>query len=129
MTHKRSRSPFDRTHGLSSARGGFVHWWVQRVTAVALIPLTLWFTATMIARARDDYAALMMWLGAPITTVLMVLFLIALFCHMALGLQVVIEDYVHANRIKIPTVIAIHLASFALAAAGVIATLRIALSG
>jgi succinate dehydrogenase / fumarate reductase membrane anchor subunit len=71
----------------------------------------------------------MMWLGAPITTVLMVLFLIAIFCHMALGLQVVIEDYIHANRIKIPMVIAIHLASFALAAAGVIATLRIALKG
>lgn len=129
MTHKHRRSPFDRTHGLGSARGGFGHWWVQRVSAVALIPLTVWFSAAVIAHAGDDYSVLMMWLSAPVTTVLMVLFLIALFCHMALGLQVVIEDYVHANRIKIPIVIAIHLTSFGLAAAGVVATLRIALTG
>jgi succinate dehydrogenase hydrophobic membrane anchor protein len=66
---------------------------------------------------------------APFTTVVMVLLLIALFYHMGLGLQVVVEDYVHTDRIKIPAVIAIHLASFALAAAGIVATLRIALGG
>jgi succinate dehydrogenase / fumarate reductase, membrane anchor subunit len=129
MAHKQTRSSFDRTQGLGSAREGVAHWWMQRVTAVALIPLTLWFAASLIARARDDYGTLILWLRSPFTSVLMVLLLIALFCHMALGLQVVVEDYVHSGRIKIPAVVVIHLASFALAAAGIVTTLRIAFGG
>ncbi len=123
------RSPFGRTQGLGSAREGVGHWWMQRVTALALVPLTLWFAASLIARARSDYATLILWLRTPFTTVLMVLLLIALFYHMALGLQVVVEDYVHTDRIKMPTVVVIHLGCFALAAAGIIATLRIAFGG
>jgi succinate dehydrogenase / fumarate reductase membrane anchor subunit len=126
MITNRRRSPFDHTQGLGSAREGVDHWWTQRVTAVALIPLTLWFAAALMARARGDYGALILWLRAPVTTVLMVLLLIALLYHMALGLQVVIEDYVHDDRIKIPAVIAIRLGSFALAVTGIIAVLRIA---
>jgi succinate dehydrogenase / fumarate reductase membrane anchor subunit len=126
MAHKQTRSSFDHTQGLGSARGGVGHWWMQRVTALALIPLTLWFAASLIARARDDYGAFILWLRSPFTTVSMVLLLIALFYHMALGLQVVVEDYVHNDRIKMPTVVVIHLGCFALAAAGIIATLRIA---
>jgi succinate dehydrogenase / fumarate reductase, membrane anchor subunit len=126
MARKQTRSPFDRTQGLGSAREGVGHWWMQRVTALALIPLTLWFAASLIARARDDYGAFILWLHSPFTSVLMVLLLIALFYHMALGLQVVVEDYVHTDRIKMPTVVVIQLGCFALAAAGIIATLRIA---
>lgn len=70
-----------------------------------------------------------LWLRTPFTTVLMVLLLIALFYHMALGLQVVVEDYVHTDRIKVPAVVAINLGAFALAVAGIIATLRIAFGG
>jgi succinate dehydrogenase / fumarate reductase membrane anchor subunit len=102
---------------------------MQRVTAVALVPLTLWLTASLIAHARDDHGIFIIWLRTPFTTVLMVLLLIALFYHMSLGLQVVVEDYVHADRIKIPTVVVIHLVSFVLAAAGIVATLRIAFGG
>jgi succinate dehydrogenase / fumarate reductase membrane anchor subunit len=80
MITNRRRSPFDHTQGLGSAREGVDHWWTQRVTAVALIPLTLWFAAALMARARGDYGALILWLRAPVTTVLMVL-----FYHMALG--------------------------------------------
>jgi succinate dehydrogenase membrane anchor subunit len=126
MARKQTRTSFDRTQGLGSAREGLGHWWIQRVTAMALIPLTLWLTASLIARARDDYGAFILWLRSPFSSVLMVLLLIALFYHMALGLQVVVEDYVHADRIKIPTVVVIHLASFALAVAGIVTTLRIA---
>ena len=99
------------------------------MTAVTLVPLTLWFAASLIKRAADDYDAFILWLRAPLTTVLMVLLLSALFYHLALGLQVVVEDYVHNDRIKIPAVVAIHLASFALAVAGIFATLRIAFRG
>lgn len=126
MTEHRRRSPFDKTQGLGSAREGVEHWWAQRVTAVALIPLTLWFAAALMAHARSDYGVFVSWLRAPVTTVLMVLLLIALFYHMALGLQVVVEDYVHDDRVKIPAVIAIRLGSFALAVAGIIAVLRVA---
>ena len=126
MARKQTRTSFDRTQGLGSAREGVGHWWMQRVTALALIPLTLWFAASLIARAGDDYGAFILWLRSSFTSVSMVLLLIALFYHMALGLQVVVEDYVHTDRIKMPTVVVIHLGCFALAAAGIIATLRIA---
>jgi succinate dehydrogenase / fumarate reductase, membrane anchor subunit len=129
MAGKQTQTSFGRAQGLGSAREGFGHWWVQRVTAVALIPLTLWLTASLIARARDDYGAFILWLRSPFSSVLMVLLLIALFYHMALGLQVVVEDYVHTDRIKIPTVVVIHLASFALAVGGIVTTLRIAFGG
>ncbi len=102
---------------------------MQRVTAVALVPLTLWIAASLFARARSDYGAFTLWLGTPFTTVLMVLLLIALFYHMALGLQVVVEDYVHTERVKIPAVVVIHLGCFTVAVAGIIATLRIAFGG
>jgi len=129
MARKQTPTSFDRTQGLGSAREGVGHWWMQRVTALALIPLTLWLAASLIARARDDYGTFILWLRSPFTSVFMVLLLMALFYHMALGLQVVIEDYVHTDRIKIPTVVVINLGAFALAVAGIIATLRIAFGG
>lgn len=129
MTRKPLRSAFDRTQDLGSAREGIGHWWVQRVTALALIPLTLWFAASLIASARGDYSALILWLRSPFTSVSMVLLLIALFYHMALGLRVVVEDYVHSDRIKMPAVVFINFMSFGLAAAGIVTTLRIAFGG
>lgn len=102
---------------------------MQRVAAVALIPLTLWIAASLFAGTRSDYGAFILWLRTPFTTVLIVLLLIALFYHMALGLQVVAEDYVHSERMKIPAVVVIHLACFALAVVGIVATLRIAFGG
>jgi succinate dehydrogenase / fumarate reductase membrane anchor subunit len=116
----------ERVQGLGSAREGVGHWWMQRVTAVALIPLTLWFAAALIKHAGDKYTSLVLWLQAPLVTISMVLLLCALFYHMALGLQVVAEDYIHVDRVKVSVVILIHLTSFALAAAGILATLRIA---
>lgn len=123
------RSPLGRARGLGSAREGVEHWWMQRVTAAALIPLTLWFVVSLIALTGSDYNAFIAWLKAPFVAILMVLVLVALFHHMALGLQVVVEDYVHSDRAKIPTVVAIRLACFALAVAGIFATVRIAFDG
>jgi succinate dehydrogenase / fumarate reductase membrane anchor subunit len=129
MTRRHSPSPFVHTQGLGSAREGVAHWWTQRVTAVALVPLTLWFASALMAHASGDYGIFIEWLRAPVTTVLMVMLLIALFYHMALGLQVVVEDYVHTDWIKMPTIMMIYLGCFALAVAGIIATLRIAFGG
>jgi succinate dehydrogenase / fumarate reductase membrane anchor subunit len=129
MDGQRMRSPLGRARGLGSAREGVEHWWMQRVSAAALIPLTLWFVVSLIGLTGSDYNAFIAWLKAPFVAILMVLVLVALFHHMALGLQVVVEDYVHSDRAKIPTVVAIHLACFALAVAGISATVRIAFDG
>ncbi|MEO6781821.1 MAG: succinate dehydrogenase, hydrophobic membrane anchor protein [Bradyrhizobium sp.] len=122
------RSPLARAIGLGSAKEGVGAWWAERVSAVALLPLTLWFTASIIAHTCSDYATLIVWLRTPLAAILMMLLLIALFYHTALGLQVVIEDYVHSAT-KFAAVIAVRLGCCALATAGVVAILRIALSG
>jgi succinate dehydrogenase membrane anchor subunit len=126
MDRQPMRSPLGHAIGLGSAKEGVEHWWTERVTAVALVPLTLWFVASIIAHTGSDYASFIAWVGTPMTTILMILLLIALFYHTALGLQVVIEDYVHSGA-KILAVVAMRLGCFALAAAGIVAILRIAL--
>jgi len=119
------RSPLGQALGLGSAKNGVEHWWLQRVTAIALVPLTVWFTASLIAHADGDYPMFIAWLRTPIATILMALLLITLFYHAALGLQVVIEDYVH-SKMKIPALLSVRFGCFALAVAGILATLRIA---
>jgi succinate dehydrogenase / fumarate reductase membrane anchor subunit len=127
MVKTDKRSPLARAQGLGSARGGVKHWWAQRVSAIALLPLTLWFLGSIIAHAGSDYAAFIGWLKTPLTDISMVLLLLALFHHTALGLQVVIEDYIHSNA-KFAAVITVRLGCIALASAGIIAILRIAFS-
>ena len=102
------RSPLARAIGLGSAKEGVGHWWAERVSAVALVPLTLWFVASIIAHTGSDYATFIVWLRTPLAAILMILLLIALFYHTALGLQVVIEDYVHSGA-KFAAVIAVRL--------------------
>jgi succinate dehydrogenase / fumarate reductase membrane anchor subunit len=126
MDRQRMRSPLGRARGLGSAREGVESWWLERVMAVALVPLTLWFAASLIALGRSDYATFIAWLKTPLAALLMVLLLIALFTHLALGLRVVIEDYVHSGA-KIPALLAARFACFALGIAGILATLRIVL--
>jgi succinate dehydrogenase / fumarate reductase membrane anchor subunit len=125
MGRYRIQTPFGRAAGLGSAKSGFEHWWIQRITAVALLPLTIWFIGSLIAYSGSDHGTFVRWLGAPINTVFMVLLLIALFWHAALGLQVVIEDYVHSGA-KFWALIAVRFACFGLAVIGIVATLRIA---
>ena len=122
------RTPLARAMGLGSAKEGVGAWWAERVSAVALVPLALWFAASIIAHTGSDYATFIVWLRTPLAAILMILLLIALFYHTALGLQVVIEDYVHSAT-KFAAVIAVRLGCCALATAGVVAILRIALSG
>jgi succinate dehydrogenase / fumarate reductase membrane anchor subunit len=125
MNRPSFRSPFGRAIGLGSAKTGSGHWLAQRVTAVALVPLTLWFVASMIAHVGSDYPAFIAWLRTPFVASGMILLLIALFHHTALGLRVVIEDYVHSGA-RFAAVIAIQLCCYGLAVVGIIATLRIA---
>jgi len=125
---KDMRSPLGRAIGLGSAKEGVKEWWAERVSAVALVPLTLWFAAAIIAHTGSGHAAFIAWLRTPLATILMILLLIALFHHTALGLQVVIKDYMHSGA-RFAAVMAVRLGCFALAAAGIVATLRMAFSG
>ena len=125
MDRYRFRSPLGRAVGLGSAKAGFGHWWTERMTAVALVPLSVWFAASLIAHSGGGYETFTVWLGSPVTAVLMILLLIALFWHAALGLQVVIEDYVHSGA-KVWALLATRFLCFALAVAGILATLRVA---
>jgi len=120
------RSPLGRAVGLGSAKEGVEHWWLQRITAVALVPLSLWFVTAIIRLVGADVDTVADWVGRPLPAILLVLLLIATFWHAALGLQVVIEDYVHAELTKLGLVIGVRLACFALAVAGIFAVLSIA---
>ncbi|HWI29700.1 MAG TPA: succinate dehydrogenase, hydrophobic membrane anchor protein [Stellaceae bacterium] len=129
MGRRELRSPLGRAIGLGSAKEGVQHWWAQRVSAMALVLLGLWFVAALIAHAGADHAAVVHWLHAPVTAVLMVLLLAVVFYHAALGMQVVIEDYVHSEWLKLFSLLVMRLISFVLAAAGIFAVLRIAFGG
>jgi succinate dehydrogenase / fumarate reductase membrane anchor subunit len=119
------RTPFASATGLGSAKEGVEHWWAQRVTAVALILLGLWFVGSLIALAGADHLRVIAWLHGPLAALLTMLMLVAMFYHTALGLQVVIEDYVHSEGVKIAAIVALRLLCWALAAAGIFAVLRI----
>ncbi|HUH84809.1 MAG TPA: succinate dehydrogenase, hydrophobic membrane anchor protein [Stellaceae bacterium] len=126
MAETRLRSPLGRAIGLGSAKEGVEHWWAQRVSAVALVVLGLWFAASLIAHAGAERSAVILWLQSPVPAVLAILLLIALFYHAALGLQVVIEDYVQPEWLKVSSLVAMRLICFAVAVAGIYAVLRIA---
>jgi len=126
---KSLRSPISRARGLGSAKEGVSHWWTQRLTALALIPLGIWFVASVVCLAGADHAAITQWLAAPFTLLALSLTLIAAFYHAVLGLQVVIEDYIHTKAVKVALVILIQFAAFAFTAAGIIALLMTAFAG
>jgi succinate dehydrogenase / fumarate reductase membrane anchor subunit len=123
------RSPIARARGLGSARDGTHHWWHQRVTAVALVTLTIWFVVSLIRIAPEGQAAVRAWLASPLTMVALILAIIAGFWHAALGVQVVIEDYVHAKGWRIGLDMAVKFIAVGLAVAGVVAILRIGFGG
>jgi succinate dehydrogenase / fumarate reductase membrane anchor subunit len=125
MSPRDLRSPLGRALGLGSARDGARPWWRERVSAIVLLPLMVWFVASIVFHMGSDYAVTIAWLRTPLASICMVLMLIALFYHTALGLTVVIEDYVHSG-LKFAVLTTMRLGCFVLAVAGILAVLRIA---
>ena len=121
------RTPLSAALGLGAAKAGFSHWWLQRVTSVALIPLLLWFAFSVATFGDMHYAAFVGWVGSPIPTVLLILLLVTLFYHLQLGLRVIIEDYVHVEWMKLAGILTINFICVFLSVLGVVAVLKIAL--
>ncbi len=123
------QSPLGRVRGLGSAKEGTGAWFAERLTALALIPLTLWFVAVVIAGLDADYAAMTAWMAWPGNLTLMVLLLGFAFWHMALGLTVILEDYVHNKPVEMAAIIAVKLGSLLLGVFSVVAVLKIGVGG
>lgn len=124
---KHLRTPLKTVRGLGSARGGTHHFTVQRITAVALVPLSLWFVWIALSLVHLDYAGARTLMAHPVHAVLMVAFVISVFWHAQLGLQVVIEDYVHSPGLEIAFQLAVKFLCVLGAVACVLAIVRIAL--
>lgn len=126
----RYRTPLAEARGLGSAHHGTGHWIAQRVSAIALIPLTLWFCFSLFYTVfTADYAVAIAWIRQPWIALALILLTGAVFYHSQLGLQVIIEDYVHTPWRKAAALIAMKLFSWLLAVAGILAVLKIAFGG
>ena len=123
------RSPLGQAKGLGSAKEGVHHWWAQRVTAVALIPLTLWFAYKVAILSMADYQTVAASIGSPWSAALIISLIVAAFYHAALGMQVIFEDYIPQKAIRISAIMATNLLLFLLGTAAIVAVVRIALGG
>lgn len=120
------RTPLARARGLGSAKDGTAHWVVQRITAVALVPLSLWFVVSILMLMHQDYVSVVNWMHAPWNAILLVLLVLTVYWHAYLGLQVVVEDYVHVAWVKVSAIVLLRLLAVVLTAIGIFVALRIA---
>jgi len=119
------RTPLGRARGLGSAKAGTRHWWQQRLTAVILVPLTLWVMATIVSVTTLGYDAITLWLQSPFNASLILVFLLALFHHAQLGVQVVIEDYVHSEWQKISCIILVRFLTLFAGLVSILSVLKV----
>ncbi len=119
------RAPLSKVRGLGSAKEGVHHWWAQRLTAIALVPLSLWFIVSLATMTGLDHQAVTQWMQSPIIAVLLILFIIALFYHVQLGVQVVIEDYVSCKVIRITSLVLLNFVVLFAGLASAIAVLKV----
>lgn len=123
------RSPIGKVRGLGSAKEGTHHFWVQRVSAVALVPLTIWLVASLVCLTGAGRDEVLDWLSHPLPAILMILLTAAGFFHLKLGIQVILEDYVHGEGAKLATSLLNTFVCFAGGAVSVFAVLKIAFGG
>jgi succinate dehydrogenase / fumarate reductase membrane anchor subunit len=116
-----------RVRGLGSAKSGLAHWWAQRLTAIALVPLSLWFIVSVLHLLGAPHDAMVDWISGPWTIVLMIALVVATFHHAQLGLQVVIEDYIHHDAARLASLIAVKGAAILLGMACVVSVLKLGL--
>jgi succinate dehydrogenase / fumarate reductase membrane anchor subunit len=127
--HTTLRSPLGRVRGLGSAKSGVHHWWMQRVTSIALLPLSIWLVFALAGMAGAGHAEAVAWIGRPLNAVLLLAFLAAAFHHTAAGVQVIVEDYANSEWAKMATILAVKGLCVLLWLAASLAVLRIAVGG
>ena len=123
------RSDLGRARGLGANKGGTEHWMAERLTALALVPLTLWFVYSVISLLGAPRAVAMAWAGSPVNATLLIALLLITFKHLVLGVQVVMEDYIRSEGIRFASVVALKAAAGLFCIAGVIATIKLAFAG
>lgn len=123
------RTPISHTKGLGSAKEGLGHWSAQRLTAIANVVLVIWFLISAMTLAGADYQETRAWLASPVSAGLMLLLIASAFYHAKLGLQVVIEDYVHHEGLKIAALAAVTLGAIGLGVMCAVAILKTSLAG
>jgi len=121
------RSPLGKVRGLGAGKNGTHHWWMQKLTSIALIPLTIWFVSSIVQMTGSDYEVVINWMNSPIVAVLMLLFVVTGIYHLKLGLQVIIEDYIHDEGSKIFFQILVTFGCVAVGTTAVFSILKIAL--
>ena len=127
MTDNTMKTHLARVRGLGSAKEGSHHWWMQRLTAIALIPLTVWFAISIIGIVGADHAAVVNWFSSPVISIFMILFVSTMVYHSTLGVQVVIEDYIHKERWKFGLLIVLKFLGITLGVVAVFSILKLAL--
>ena len=123
------RTPLARVRGLGSAKDGVGHWWAQRLTAIALIPLVVWFAISLIMLSGADYTVVRAWIGSPLVMMLLILTIGVGLHHGQLGLQVVIEDYVGNDGWKLAVIVIVKFIAVLFGLGAIVAILRIGFGG
>ena len=123
------RTPLARVRGLGSAKSGTEHFWIQRLTALANVPLAIFLLASVIALVGADYATVKTYLSMPVVSIVLLLLILSGVYHMRLGMQVIIEDYVHGEGMKLLSIIANNFFSALVGLACVYAVLKLGLGG
>ena len=127
MADKGMRTDLGRVRGLGTAKEGVHHWWMQRLTAIALIPLTLWFIISIATLNNASYTETVNWLSIPLVSIFMILFVSATLYHALLGVQVVVEDYIHQEGFKFLLLIGLKFIFLVLGVVAIFSLLKIAL--
>ncbi len=122
------RSQLGRARGLGSAKAGLEHWWVERVTAAALVPLTLWFVISILSMLGADQPTVAAWVSHPLNAALLLALIIMTFHHAQLGLQVVYEDYIHGAVLRTASILATKAAALLLGLMASLAVIKLFLA-
>jgi succinate dehydrogenase / fumarate reductase membrane anchor subunit len=126
---KTLRSPLGNVVGLGSAKDGVHHWWWQRLTSIALVPLSIWFTVSILSLPSLDHVTVVSWMAQSWTALLLIVFVLVATYHSQLGSRVVVEDYFNHGGTKILTLVILTFVHALLAVAGVFAILKVAFGG